>query len=238
MRHNRQLKSFLVRVVLCLPACLALWYWQAEWFNTPAVILSGWTMQSMFPEWVEAIEWSHRTASLVTTLKVLGMTSGTTLGQQALMVVEVNPLGYTFGLPLFASLMLARSSKNQLWKFLLGAALLIPFQSWGICFDLLKQVAITSDRDIAEQVGFAGWHNEAIALGYQLGSLILPTLAPVIIWLSLDRTFIPMLMLEGELQSLLNPDGISTLEVTSEVTSQITSQITSQKIPGFDSVQK
>lgn len=38
-------------------------------------------------------------------------------------------------------------------------------------------------------LGIASWQMEAIALDYQFGSLLLPTLAPVALWLLLDREF-------------------------------------------------
>lgn len=193
------LYGFFLKAALWLPLCLALWYWKAEWFNTPAVMVSGWIMRELFPRWVEAVEWSQRTVSLVTSLRV-PMAPGVNEGKVAVMVAEANPLLYTYGLPLFAALLLASGEAKRWRKLLLGALILIPFQAWGICFDLLKQVAITAGPDVAAQTGFSPWQREIIALGYQLGTLILPTVAPVALWLALNRQFIPMLMLERALQ--------------------------------------
>jgi hypothetical protein len=62
-------------------------------------------------------------------------------------------------------------------------------------------VAISAGSAVTDQAGFPEWQREGIALCYQLGYLILPTLAPVVLWLILSPQFIPMLMLEGALQS-------------------------------------
>jgi hypothetical protein len=51
------------------------------------------------------------------------------------------------------------------------------------------------------QVGFGRWQREGIVLGYQLGSLIFPALAPVCLWLALNRGFLPLLMLEGAVRA-------------------------------------
>ena len=192
------LYAFFLKAALWLPLCLALWYWKAEWFNGPAAIVSGWIMRGLFPGWVEAVEWSQRTISLVTTLRV-PMAPGVNDGKYAVMVAEANPLLYTYGLPLFAALLLASGEAKRWRKLVLGALVLIPFQAWGICFDLLKQVAISAGPAVAAQTGFSPWQRDSIALGYQLGTLILPTVAPISLWLALNRQLIPVLMLDGAL---------------------------------------
>ena len=189
---------FLLKAALWLPLCIGLWYWKAEWFSAPAVAVSGWIMQSNFSGWVESVAWAQRVFSVATALKP-GMTPGMPEGEYTLML-EVNPLTYGFGLPLFAALLLAGSETKRWRKLALGALLLIPFQVWGICFDLLKQAAVTSGADVSAQTGFASWQIELIALGYQLGALILPALAPVGLWLAFNRSFIPVLVLEGALR--------------------------------------
>lgn len=199
MQRNPVLLAFLFRTALFLPPCLGLWYWQAEWFSAPAALASGWLMQQLFPVWVVAAEWSHRTLSVVTTLK-LDMATGVKGGQFASMVAEVSPMIYGYGLPLFCAMFLASGAGRRWRRLLLGIVLLIPFQVWGICFDLLKQVAIGAGAGVAAQTGIDPWQREVIALGYQLGTLILPTVAPVGLWLALERQFIPMLMLEGALR--------------------------------------
>ena len=193
------LYAFFLKAALWLPLCLALWYWKAEWFTSPAAMVSGWIMRGLFPRWVEAVEWSQRTISLVTTLRV-PMVPGAKEGQYAVMVAEASPLLYSYGLPLFAALLLASGEAKRWRKLILGVLVLIPFQVWSICFDLLKQVAITAGPVVAAQTGFSPWQRECIAFGYQLGMLILPTVAPIALWLALNRQLIPMLMLDRALQ--------------------------------------
>lgn len=196
MAHN-PLYRFLFKAALWLPACLGLWYWKAEWFNAPAALLSGWIMQTSFSGWVESAAWAQRILGIVTSLKI-GAAPGMPEGEYTL-VLEANPLAYGYGLPLFAALLLAGSETKRWRKLALGTLLLVPFQVWGICFDLLRQAAVTSGAEAAAQTGFAPWQVEMIALCYQFGALILPALAPVGLWLAFNRRFIPMLVLEGAL---------------------------------------
>lgn len=199
MAHN-PLYPFLLKAALWLPVCLGLWYWKAEWFNAPAVMVSGWVLQSLFGGWVESVEWAQRIFSVATALR-LGAAPGMPEGEYTL-VLEVNPLVYGFGLPLFAALLLAGSETNRWRKLALGALLLIPFQAWGICFDLLKQAAVTSGADVSAQTRLMPWQVEGIALGYQFGALILPTVVPIVIWLWLDRGFIVAVIVDGQLRKV------------------------------------
>ena len=60
--------------------------------------------------------------------------------------------------------------------------MLLPFQNWGIAFDFLAQVGIKLGPDVSAQASLFGLRVEAIALGYQIGNLIFPSLIPVVLW--------------------------------------------------------
>ena len=97
---------------------------------------------------------------------------------------------YAFGMPLYAALVLA--AREPRWPRLLGAgyAVLTPFVAWGVLADFLKNVAITAGPLIASQTGFVAWQREAIAFAYQLGALILPTVAPAVLWVLTHDVFL------------------------------------------------
>jgi hypothetical protein len=52
------------------------------------------------------------------------------------------------------------------------------------------QVGIQLGREVSLQTGFSERQREAIALGYQAGNLIFPSLAPVAAWAFLSRHFL------------------------------------------------
>jgi hypothetical protein len=131
---------------------------------------------------VSALERSGWDLVFVTTIKVTPAP-----GQVALLLPEVNPLLYTYGLAFLLALMLAERTKA--WKILVGMVVLLPFQVWGIAFDVLAQVGVRLGPDVAALAGLTGWRTEAIALGYQLGILIFPTLVPVAVWAAFSRLF-------------------------------------------------
>jgi uncharacterized protein (DUF3820 family) len=172
--------SFAMRVLLWLPPCFALWFFAAPYQASITGEFARLWLQLLAPGLVSSLERSGSTLVFVTTLQVQ---SGP--GQQGVLVPEVGVLIYTYGSALLIALMLA--ARAAPWKIVAGAALLLPFQSWSVAFDFLRQV-IGLGPEISAQAGLAHWR-EGIALGYQVGSLILPTLVPVVVCGILCRSF-------------------------------------------------
>jgi hypothetical protein len=177
------LGKFVLRTFLWLPPCFAAWYFSAPYHAALAGGLSRLWVDPFKSGIVSALEQQGPDLIFVTTIEVHPAP-----GQTALLVPEVNSLLYTYGLAFFLALMLAAGAKW--WKILVGAALLLPFQSWGIAFDFLAQIGVKLGPDVAAQAGLSGWRAEAIALGYQIGSLIFPSLIPVVLWAVFSRPFI------------------------------------------------
>lgn len=166
---------FALRTFLWLPACFAAWYFGARYLAPVVGVLAGMVVDLFKFGLVSAVERQGLELVFVTSIEV-----HPTPEQTGVMIVEVNSLLYTYGLPLFVALMLAARAKAS--KILAGAALLLPFQAWGVAFDFLAQVGVKSGMQVSAQAGLIGWRAEFIALAYQLGTLMLPVLAPVALW--------------------------------------------------------
>lgn len=181
------LGAFVLRTFLWLPPCFAAWYFTAKYHAAAG----GWMAHAMVnqftPGLVTALEQTGFDLVFVTTIKVHPEP-----GQTALLLAEVNPLLYTYGLAFFLALMLA--ARAPWWKILVGIAVLLPFQSWGIAFDFLVQVGVKLGPEVAAQAGLSGWGREAVALGYQIGTLILPSFMPVVLWTVSSQRFVEDLL--------------------------------------------
>ena len=175
------LKKFVLHIFLWLPLCSAAWYLSAQAHTAGIGMLARFLVNQITTGIVSALERSGLDLVFVTNIRI-----NAAPGQAAVWVPEVNPLLYTFSLALFLSLMLAERAKW--WKILVGAAVLVPFQSWGVAFDVLSQ-GIQLGQDFSEQAGLFGWRLIAVAVGYQLGLLIFPTLVPVLLWASFSQLF-------------------------------------------------
>jgi hypothetical protein len=181
------LPRFVLRVFLWMPVCFAAWYASAEWHGA----VTGWFAHAIVglfqPRIVEAVEQSGIDLVFVTRIPAQGSVMET-----GMLVIEVGPLIYSYGLALFLALGLA--SRTSWRNLLTGAAALLPFEAWGIAFDFLAQAGIKLGPQVSAQAGFSSGQREAIVFGYQVGSLIFPTLVPVAMWAALNRRFLEALL--------------------------------------------
>ncbi|MBL0143013.1 MAG: hypothetical protein IPP91_13145 [Betaproteobacteria bacterium] len=183
MRPDDALGGFVLRSVLWLPVCFAAWYWSAPLLAFFVGPLARAFVDGFQSGLVTVLEQTGRNLAFVTRITVTASN-----GEIGFLVPEVDSLLYTYGLALFAALMLAARAKA--WMLLVGAVALLPFQAWGVAFDVLVQIGVKAGPDVAGQAGLIGWKREAIALGYQLGGLIFPTLIPVVLWVAFNRPFL------------------------------------------------
>jgi hypothetical protein len=104
----------------------------------------------------------------------------------------VNPLVYTYGLPLLFGLVMG-SDVSWFRKFvimLIGYVVITLVQIWGVVWLSLKMLAFNFGSQTHAIVAAHGVSDGAIALGYQLGTLILPPLAPIFVWVLSNRPLV------------------------------------------------
>jgi len=104
----------------------------------------------------------------------------------------VNPLVYSYGLPLLFGLVMG-SDVSWIRKgviMLIGYATITAVQIWGVVWQSLKMLAFNFGSQTYQIVQETGISDSAIALGYQLGSLILPALAPIFVWVLANRKLV------------------------------------------------
>jgi hypothetical protein len=183
MTRPLTLRGFVARVLLLLPVCFAAWFVAAAWYAAMVGALALQIVDAWRAGLVSELERHGHVLSFMTELEL-----GSSGGRVGLLVAEVDPLIYTYGLALFLALMLATRARG--WKILAGAAVMLPFQAWSVAFDVLVQVAVLAGPDVAARAGLAGWQREVIAIGYQFGTLIFPSLVPVLLWGAFNRAFI------------------------------------------------
>ena len=188
---------FLLLALAGLIVLLPLWYWAREWFAAPPLWLAGTVMKLLFA-WVEGFEIDGVTGTLLTRVQVLMPGPG---GRQMLaeLTPEVSYPTYGYGQVLLWAMLLA--SRPRWWplKMAWGSVLLLPAQAWGLCFQWLRDVALTPGGNAMAYLGYPAWANEVIAYGYQFGFLMLTPVAPILLWLWFDKRFVAALWLEAAL---------------------------------------
>jgi len=174
---------FVLRTLAFLPLAFAAWYFAAPLLLWPAFAIASALAHAGFGDLVRAVEQSAATATFVTTFHA----------RAGVVTVDVNLLPYSFGLPLFAALTLAAREPHWKRHLAVGYAALSPIAAFGGLADFLKNVAITAGPAIASQTGFASWQRETIAFAFQFGSLILPAVAPAVLWVAMHARFVASL---------------------------------------------
>jgi len=184
------LPRFVLRVVAWLPLTFAVWYLAAPLLVWPVALLTELITRSTF-DWVKNVEQMGPLVTFVTSLKPDEAANPS--GVKAVLSVESNVLLFSFGLPMLAALILAAQEPHRVWMLLIGYAVLLPFQTFSVVADFLKNAAILAGPAVASQTNLNAWQREVIAFCYQFGTLILPTVAPAIVWVLLHRRFLERL---------------------------------------------
>ena len=182
------LGRFVPKVLVWLPAAFVVWYFGAPLLLWPVKLILGVVARAGLPDLVTAVEQSAAIFTIATSLR-----PGEAIAASAHITVDVDGLLYSFGMPLYAALVLAAREPRWPRTLAIGYAVQLPFVAWGVLADFLKNVAITSGPLVASQTGFAAWQREAIAFAFQFGSLILPTVVPAVTWVLTHRAFLERL---------------------------------------------
>lgn len=180
------LPRFVGKVFLWLLPAFALWYFAAPILAWPLRWLGALGLALTAGDVVRSTEMHGALLAAVTNLRP----ENVPLGTVAVMVPEVNTLAYSFGLPLLAALLLAAGEGDWRKKLALAYVALLPFQAFGAVADVLRQIAVTSGPAVAMQAGYSAVQREIIVFCYQFGTLIVPAVAPAILWVLLDRRFL------------------------------------------------
>ena len=171
------------RVFLWLLPAFAVWV--LAWMPLAALQaqLSMVVANAWFPGLVSGWERNGEAIDFVTRLRA---SAGGRVGD---ILFTVNPRIYSYGLPLFAALSLATDRRR--WGGLaLGLVALLPFAVGGAALDFLQQVFILQGAVAARDFLPTPVERNAIALGYQMGAILLPTAAPAVAWGVVHRAFL------------------------------------------------
>lgn len=108
-------------------------------------------------------------------------------GQTAELAISARPMVYGYSIPLFFTLLFAFSSR-PVAGYLKWSALLVLLLgiSFGTLMEMLKTVYFNLDPALLPNGRPGSLGSNALAVGYQLSTLILPSLLPVVLWFALS----------------------------------------------------
>jgi hypothetical protein len=192
MNENEELKlsELLILSSLWMLLGFMLWYYLSAFHGLPsrmaADAILGQILGSNFYQ-IAVVPDQHYLFQVETTIPFT-FRDGTT---EALGFI-VNPLVFSYGLPLLFGLVMGSDVGwlRKIFILLLGYVTITAVQIWGVVWQSLKMLAFNFGDQTHQIIQDAGISDSAIALSYQLGSLILPALAPIFVWVLTNRRLV------------------------------------------------
>jgi hypothetical protein len=192
---NKPVYLFLLEAFIWLPITFFIWYYFASVLTVPVAFLVRLFLTNLWPSWIEGIE-QHGHLLEVTTSITLSINIAVPDGAEALFAFDVNPLIYGYGLPFLMALTFAvpNTVSSKLRQVSLAWLLvLLPVQTFCVMTLILKVLIFQTEPSISFQIASSDWSREAIALAFQFGSLILPPVTPLLIWIFLNQNYLQVL---------------------------------------------
>lgn len=185
-----RLSELLILASLWMLFGFMLWFYLSAFHGAPARMLSGTILAEILGDHFSRIVAQPDQNFLFqveTTIQYVFRD-----GSQDTLGFVVNPLVFSYGLPLLFGLVMGSdvSWRRKIGILLLGYVTITFVQVWGVVFESLKMLSFNFGSHTHEIVRQAGVSDTLIALGYQLGTLILPPLAPIFVWVLTNRRLV------------------------------------------------
>jgi hypothetical protein len=185
-----RLSELLILASLWMLFGFMLWFYLSAFHGAPARMMSGAILADILGEHFHRIVVQpdqHFLFQVETTIQYVFRD-----GSQDMLGFIVNPLVFSYGLPLLFGLVMG--SDVSWWRkagiLLIGYVVITLVQVWGVVFESLKMLAFNFGSQTHDIVRAAGVSDTVIALGYQLGTLILPALSPIFVWVLTNRPLV------------------------------------------------
>jgi hypothetical protein len=189
-KEELQLSEMLILASMWMLFGFMIWFFLSAFHGTPARLAAEAILGNILGDdfYRIVVEPNQHFLYLVETQIQFTFRDGTT---SALGFV-VNPLIFSYGLPLLFGLVMG-SDVSWLRKFvimLIGYFVITLVQIWGVVWQSLKMLAFNFGEQTHAIVLSQGVTDASIALGYQLGTLIFPALAPIFVWVLTNRPLV------------------------------------------------
>ena len=184
--------AFFFKTLLWLPIAFGIWYYMAILLSHPAAWLTEWLLSHLLPDVIDKIWLSGFTLEVDTKIHPTFQAGMSAATQAGFLSTSVNPLIYGYSFPLYTALILASpESESKKWGYwMMGMLILFPVQAWGLSFDIIKTLTFQMGAAVSQHLNFARWQADTVAIGYQLGYLILPAVSPLVIWMAQHQAFL------------------------------------------------
>jgi hypothetical protein len=181
---------FALRVLFWLPLCFGAWYFATILIAVALATLLAGPLIWLLPDVVAGVV--PRGNDLLVLLRVEALDPASqAVAPNGVMAHPVDAVKYGYGIPLYTALLLAApgGESEKMARWLVGLAILLLVQWLGLLAEILKDLVFGLEAARAH-LGASELSREILAIAYQLGYLILPSVTPVLIWSVQFRRYI------------------------------------------------
>ncbi|CAA6807057.1 MAG: Unknown protein [uncultured Thiotrichaceae bacterium] len=187
---GRPLHRFMLGVLVFFPITFFVWYLTATFHLAPVALVTEWVVNVLAPDSLMWLKLDGHTLVIASNFGsdqagriVSPPQNGDLLG------FHHNPLVYCYSLPLLMALILATPGDDKWLNLIWGALLIFPTEVFSMVFSVLKVLTFDVGAAFQAQQAFTPLKADMVAMAYQVGALVLPMIAPLLIWIGLHRRF-------------------------------------------------
>ena len=180
--------AFALRVIAWSVALFAIWFLAARPVSLGVAWGAAALLQAGAPVERAILRWKD--PQVVVEVELDGATTYRKhIPPGAVFEVAVNPLRQTFGLPFFLALIFASRAPRLPVKALAGITILLVLAAFGVACEVAVNLGNIVGPGGAALVDFSAFAATFAALGFQLGTLIFPTVVPAMLWAAMDPRY-------------------------------------------------
>lgn len=173
-------RQFVLTLAL-MPITFGVWYAADSLFAGPAVWLCDLLLSFFYPDIVQAAGLQGATMLLTTQF---GETNGLILSAQEAgnqIALEINTRLVSYSIAFYAALLAASNLQDSITKFCIGLFWLSGIMCFGLASIVGKDLLLMVGPPFLDAPGVPP--ADLLAVTYQFNVLLMPTLAPICIWL-------------------------------------------------------
>lgn len=183
MAEQHQLRQFLIFVFSLLIPCFVLWTVISGPLAIPAIGFAKMILTHWFPDVVHALYADGAKGVLMTEFGEANGKLVPLANAEYRLGFQVNTNILSYSLPFYTALHFSTPKKEYLGSYAWGLLALYLLFVFGLVCLCLKELMVNVGADFFNQPGVFVPNAGVIGILYQLNVLILPTLAPAMLWL-------------------------------------------------------
>ncbi len=180
--------AFALRIIAAMIPVFSIWWLAGSQWLQPAVSLADSLLSAWLPRMFHELELSGDTVMALTHWEKAGdyLVPAAQVGTCIRFDVNLRVLSYSF--PFFLTLQIALWEMGSLVKTALALLALYLIVGVSLTFVIARDIILGLEPVFVETSRYWYTNPEFIVLGYQAAVLLLPTLAPILLWVAVNQT--------------------------------------------------